>query len=54
MSSASDFVLTSGIRAVDRGEKLEKMPKRGETSFQSERASTDDLIKKVEVVVPTP
>ena len=30
------------------------MPRRGETSIQSERASTDDSIKKVEVVVPTP
>ena len=39
---------------VDHGEKSEKMPRRGETSIQCERASIDDSIKKVEVVVPTP
>ena len=31
-----------------------KMPRRGETFIQSERASTDESIKKVEVVVLTP
>ena len=31
-----------------------KMPRRGETSIQSERASTDESIKKVEVIVPAP
>ena len=30
------------------------MPRRGETSIQSERASTDESIKKIEVVVLTP
>ena len=54
VSSYWRLVLTSGIRVVDRGEKPEKMPRRGETSIQRVRASTDDSIKKVEVVVPTP
>ena len=30
------------------------MPRRGETSIQNERATIDDSIKKMEVVVPTP
>ena len=30
------------------------MSRRGKTSIQSERASTDELIKKVEVVILTP
>ena len=30
------------------------MPRRGETSIQSERVSTDESTKKVEVIVPTP
>ena len=47
-------MLTSGIRAVDHGEKPEKMPRRGETSIQSKRLSTDESTKKVEVIVPTP
>ena len=47
-------MLTSGIRAVDSGEKPQEMPRRGETSIQSERASTDVSIKKMEVIVPTP
>ena len=47
-------MLTSGIRAVDRGEKPEKMPRRGETLIQSERLSTDESTKKLEVIVPTP
>ena len=51
---SSEFVLTSGIRAVDRGEKPEKMPRRGETLIQSERLSTDESTKNVEVIVPTP
>ena len=31
-----------------------EMPRRGETSIQSERATTDESVKKIEVVVPTP
>ena len=54
VSSYRRVVLTSGIKAVVRGEKPEKMPRRGETSIQNERASTDDSIKKMEVIVPTP
>ena len=30
------------------------MPRRGETSIQNERATTNDSIKKMEVIVPTP
>ena len=30
------------------------MPRRGQTSVQGERATTDDSVKKIEVVVPTP
>ena len=30
------------------------MPRRGETSIQSERATTDESVKKIEVVVPMP
>ena len=30
------------------------MPRRGETSIQNERATTDESIKKMEVIVPTP
>ena len=35
-------------------ERPAEMPRRGETSIQGERATTDDSIKKIEVVVPTP
>ena len=30
------------------------MPRRGETSIQNKRATTDESIKKMEVIVPTP
>ena len=30
------------------------MPGRGETSTQGERATTDETVKKIEVIVPTP
>ena len=48
------LVLTSGIRAVDRCETCGKMPRRGETSILGERATIDDSVKKIEVVVLTP
>ena len=48
------MVLTSGIKAVVCEEKPEKIPRRGETSIQNERASTDDSIKKMEVIILTP
>ena len=47
------MVLTSDMRAVFCGERPKKMPRRGETSIQNERASTDDSIKKMEVIVLT-
>ena len=40
---------------IDRGARpVMKMPRRGETLIQSERLSTDESTKKVEVIVPTP
>ena len=30
------------------------MPRRGETSTQGERVTTDEMVKKIKVVVPTP
>ena len=54
MSERKYFVLASGIRARDRGARpVKKMPRRGETSIQSERVSTDESTKKVEVIILT-
>ena len=47
-------VLTSGIKATDRHETCGKMPRRGETSTQGEKAMTSETIKKIEVVSLTP
>ena len=47
------FALKSGIRAPDRYETCGKMPRRGETSTQGEKATTEETVKKIEVVTLT-
>ena len=45
------------LQVVSEHEILElpaEMPRRGETSTQGERTTTDELVKKIEVVVPMP